>query len=246
MMRAYSRTSNTDRGFTLVEIQIALVLLVLIMGLLFGALHVASRSWKTGQEQNEQIEEKRLVAEFLRRQISQITPLFWTDSRGSDLIFRGNSDAMLFVGKLPTNHNADELSLLELITREDQTGKRLELGYGRLSPDQTPFDTRNDQLEHTVVLDQIKEIRFQYYGTQKIGARTPEWSDRWESRKLLPRMIKCQITLIAGEQWPEMLFPVHVDNSSGFRQFVLQASKNGQSIRNLPTGNQEQDIENLF
>jgi len=243
---ANPHASRPERGFTLIEIQIALVLLVLIMGLLFVAMHVASKSWKIGQEQNEQIEEKRLVTEFLRRQFSQITPLFWTDTRGSDLIFRGNSDSLLFVGKLPANRNIDELSLLELITRKDQSGTRLELGYGRLSPDQTPFDTRNDRLKHTLVLDQIKEIHFQYFGSQEIGARTSEWSDHWESRKLLPRLIKCQITLVNDEQWPEMLFPVHIDDNSGFRQFILQASKNKQSFRNPPSGNQGQDIEDLF
>ncbi len=251
-MSASSRiTKLKTGGFTLVEIQIALVLLVLIMGLLFGALHLAARSWRTGQAQNELIEEKRLVAEFLRRQISQITPMFWSDNRGSDLIFRGNEDSMLYVGKLPANRNNGGLSLLELITREnfsDGSSKRLELGYGNLSTDHTPFDTRDERLKHTLVLDQIKDIHFQYFGKQKVSTRTSEWSDSWQSKKLLPRLIKCQITLANGDEWPEMILPTYVDNTSGFRQFILQASLNNRIHPNnkAPSNNSDQGIEELF
>ncbi len=242
-------TSQKISGFTLVEIQIALILLVMIMGLLFGALYMASKSWKVGQAQNELTEEKRLVAEFLRRQFSQITPLSWQDNRGSALIFRGHSDAVLYVGKLPANRSTGGLSLLELITRDDESSKRLELGYERLDPDQTPFDTTDETMKHTLVLDQIKTIQFQYFGQQKFGSDPAEWSDQWEANKRLPKLIKCQITMTSDESWPEMIFPIHTNSSNGLRQLTLQASQ-GRFARDdteprLPE-DVEQDIEELF
>ena len=218
-------------GFTLIEIQIALLLLVLIMGLMFGALYMGSKSWKKGQAQNELIEEKRLVSEFLRKQISQIIPILWTNNRGSDLVFRGNPDSMLFVGRLPANRLSGLPSLLQIVTKKDDTGIRLEFGYSTLTPDQTPFDTRGDRMQTTPLLDKIDSIDFQYFGQQRPGTKPPQWYPNWESRKLLPRLIKCQISLTDGAVWPEMIFPLHVDNTSSFRQFFLQESRNYQFNR---------------
>lgn len=215
---------NKIRGFTLIEIQIALLLLVLIMGLLFGALHLASKSWKAGQIQNEQIEEKRLVSEFLRRQISQIVPMLWITSRGSDLIFRGNEDSILYVSILPANRLSGLPSLLQLITNDNQ----LEFGYSFLTADQTPFDTRNGRMTKTEVLNNIEEINFQYFGKKNKGSRPPEWFSIWDSKRRLPNLIKCQITLANGTNWPEMIFPLHINDPTGFRQFFLQKTKNFQ------------------
>ncbi len=233
------------QGFTLLEIQIALVLLVLIMGVLFSALHLASKSWRVGQAQNEMIEEKRLVAEFLRAQISQITPLYWTDTRGSALIFRGSAESIRYVGKLPANRSSKTLSLMELILIEDTTKRRLELGYGRLDPNHSPFTSNDGEMKHTLVLDQIKQLKFEYYGQQKLGSGSPEWSEHWESKKQLPQLIKCQITLLNNKQWPEMFFPIHTMSTNGFQQFILQAStkhhRTGSTINNRGP-----DIEALF
>jgi len=214
-------SKRKNYGFTLIEIQIALLLLVMIMGLLFGALHMASRSWKTGQALNEKIEEKRLVAEFLRKQINQIIPILWVDGNGSDLIFRGEPGAMLFVGKLPANRLSGLPSLLQLNTTDEET---IEFGYAPLTPDKTPFDTRNDRMLSTVLANNIKSIKFQYFGRLNKGSKPSEWYESWASRKLLPRLIKCQITSTDDDVWPEMTFPIHIDNTSGFRQFFLQES----------------------
>ncbi len=245
------RHKNKRTGFTLIEVQIGMVLLVLIMGLLFGALHLASKSWQTGQAYNEMNEDKRLVAEFLRRQISQITPLFWSDVKSSALIFRGESDSMMFVGRLPANRNVGELSLMKLISKigaTDDAGKRLELGYGKLDPDLSPFNSREKQLKYTLVLEQIKDIQFQYFGQQKsrLDSEPPEWSDSWSSKKILPQLIKCQIILMKGKQWPEMIFPLHADDTSRFRQFILRASTNIESNTQQSLNDEARDIKELF
>ncbi len=211
---------KNNHGFTLVEIQIALLLLVLIMGILFGALHLASKSWKTGQIQNELVEEQRLVAEFMRKQFSQVMPILWITSRGSDLIFRGNEDSMLYVSILPANRLSGLPSLLQLV----KSNNKLEFGYSLLTPDQVPFDTR-DRMNKTQVMDDIEEIKFQYFGKKNKGSKSPAWYSSWESKRKLPKLIKCQISLANGKKWPEMIFPLHIDDPTGFRQFFLQESR---------------------
>ncbi|MFK8068604.1 MAG: hypothetical protein AB8D52_10180 [Gammaproteobacteria bacterium] len=211
---------KSSYGFTLIEIQIALLLLVLIMGILFGALHLASKSWKIGQVQNEMIEEQRLVVEFMRKQFSQIMPILWITSRGSDLIFRGNEDSLLYVSILPANRLSGLPSLLQL----RKINNKLEFGYRLLTPDKTPFDTR-ERMDKTQVIDRIEKIKFEYFGKKNKGSKPPEWYSTWESKRKLPRLIKCQITFADGNKWPEMIFPLHIDDPTGYRQFFLEESR---------------------
>lgn len=219
-----SIANSRSKGFTLVEVLIALVLLTLIMSLLFGALHLATKSWRAGAAHNNKIEEKRLVGEYLRTQLSQIVPLIWTDPRGGKVIFEGEEDRIRFVGSLPINRKTGKLSLLEMFVEEKDGGKQLSLAYQDLSPDRSPFDEFDDDIGQTLVLDQIEEVSFQYFGRMKASTQPPEWFDKWDSRNLLPMLIKCQITLSDGEQWPALSIPMMVDNVRGLRQFVLQAS----------------------
>lgn len=245
-MSTSKRKFKYIQGFTLLEIQISLVLLVLIMGLLFSALHLASKSWKIGLVQNEITEEKRIVAEFLRRQLSQVTPLFWSGTRGLSLIFEGESDSILFIGKLPANRNIDQLSLLQLIARKRANHQSLELGYGSLSADSSPLDNTAEKLNYTLVLDQIKEISFQYFGQQS-QSKVKEWSAQWKNNQKLPQLIKCQITMKTEQKWPEILIPLRVDNNRSFKQFILQAIPNRSSqATSLDIEIGEHDIEELF
>ncbi len=220
-----TRNVNTrTNGFTLVEIQIAILLLVLILGLVFAAFHLGLRSWKAGHSYNREIEEKRLVSDFLRRQFSQTIPILWIDGQGMNLVFRGKKDAILFVGRLPGNKLNSIPALLQLVTRQKDGDRFLEFGYASLTPDKTPFDTTGNRMQTVTLIENIAEIHFQYFGRQSQGLKPPTWHDSWNSRKLLPRMIKCKITLKDGSHWPEMILPLHVDDPSSFRQFFLQKS----------------------
>lgn len=221
-------------GFTLLEVQIALLLLVLILGLLSGALYMASKSWRSGQIENEHIEQKRLISSFLRRQISQIHPLFWSGSRDYELIFRGQNDAMVYVGSLPASAGAGQLSLLELAITGQGANKRLELGYIGITPDQSPFDTIED-MKRSPLLYGIESLHFSYFGRQKEGRQAPTWHDRWENSNLLPQLIRCTIILTNGNRWPELIMPLHTDDVSSLVQYQLKASQNtGLQLQNVP------------
>lgn len=247
-----SQLTSRSRGFTLLEIQIGLVLLVLIMGLLFSTLHLASKSWKTGLAKNDITEETRLVSEYLRRQLSQITPLFWSGTRGLDLIFKGQSDSILFVGKLPANRNTDQLSLLNLKVKSEAEVKSLVLGYDRLSTDYSPLTNASDKFEYTQVLEQVKSIEFSYYGQHQTRSKQLAWAGQWNNTRQLPKLIKCQIVMQTGVIWPELLIPVRVDNNRSFKQFILQAAPKRNGRNNLDASNNsnnemaEHDIDELF
>ena len=65
-------TRKSSRGFTLVELLVAIMILTLFMTASMGAVRIASRSWAAGQERTDTTEELRGVSDFLRRQFAQL------------------------------------------------------------------------------------------------------------------------------------------------------------------------------
>ena len=58
------------RGFTMIELMIALVLLALMSAVLFGSLNLAGRSSEAGNAKAESSSGMRLAAEYLRTQLA--------------------------------------------------------------------------------------------------------------------------------------------------------------------------------
>src|SRR3982751_2335798 len=58
---------SRQHGFTLLELTIALLLLALMSGVLFGSLKLSANSWDKGEARTERSNEMRLTEEFLRK-----------------------------------------------------------------------------------------------------------------------------------------------------------------------------------
>src|SRR5205085_6680608 len=65
---------RTIRGFTLVEMLVALTLLALMAGVLFGSLQLAGRSWEGGEAKAASVDAMRQTQMFLRGQLAGALP----------------------------------------------------------------------------------------------------------------------------------------------------------------------------
>lgn len=98
MNRASWITATVQRGFTLVELMVALLLTAMVMALLFGGLRVTSRSWEAADSSQQQISEQYQLQQLLRRLISQAQQLRIRDSQNVlQEAFHGESDQLIFV-----------------------------------------------------------------------------------------------------------------------------------------------------
>ncbi|MEE9250386.1 MAG: prepilin-type N-terminal cleavage/methylation domain-containing protein, partial [Alphaproteobacteria bacterium] len=69
-----------ERGFTLLEVLIAMTLLGLIMMLLFGGLRLGTRAWETNSDRVEEISQIEISHQIIRRMLAQAYPLVDPDA----------------------------------------------------------------------------------------------------------------------------------------------------------------------
>ncbi|GAB6194967.1 prepilin-type N-terminal cleavage/methylation domain-containing protein [Lysobacter xanthus] len=196
---------KSARGFTLVEVLLATVLLAAGLTLAFATITGATQAARRGEAIAEANGHVRAVENFLRRRIAGARSVaFQIDtSTGLPMRFSGTHDRMRFVSDLPDYIGHGGPSLHELIVerRPDGDGVRLLLA---LSPPQpgTPETTRASPPE--LLADDVRSVGFRYRGLGEDG-RPGEWRDEWTAVEQLPLLVEVKITGADGRPWPTLV-----------------------------------------
>ena len=104
-----TRSINPARGFTLVELQIALLIVAVMAALMAGALRLSSKTWTTVNNQQDEVEHRYFLAQSLRRHLSNARFMrVTTEDHGSVTGFFGNEETINFVAPWPAFHNDGE------------------------------------------------------------------------------------------------------------------------------------------
>lgn len=211
---------RSERGFTLLELVIALTLLALMSGVLYGALGFAGRSWEGGEAKAEATSGMRLTHEFLRAQIEGQHPLRMHKMPEFPLLFTGASDELRFAAPLPARVTGGGIWYYRLaVIRE---GDRERLALQRTVPDLEAASLPEfDRAERSILADDIAELRVGYFG-RDIGAATsvaPTWRDRWDDRNRLPLLVRIDVTPKRGPAWPTLVVAPRQALESGCRQW---------------------------
>lgn len=209
-------------GFTLIEVIIAMTLLSLILVLLFSTIFTANKSWQSTERKIEHNDELRLVSRFIQRQITQMTPLLWSDNKKQKLLFSGKNNEISFTTTLPAHRGGGGVQLVTLKMNNTDGINHLDLYYRYAGGDIFPFD--NDNFEQVTLLENIKNIEIAYFGREKED-QEPQWQDEWQNDDFLPLLISIKIQgTETNQDWPELKIPFHSNFVRGQPQFVLRKS----------------------
>ncbi len=192
------------RGFTLLEVLVALTLTSLLVVALFGGFRAGLRSWQTVERHTAQVEEPRQLSSLLYRHLGQMVPAAFGDREdgGHEASFFGESDRVRYVAPLAMSANGLPY-VFELVSNRQgmpgiwvrfapyQEGKSAESLLG---------DAEYQQVSKTL------GVTFAYYGAGDDFNQIARWSDTYKSDQM-PRLVS--LRLAGGERaWPAMTFPV--------------------------------------
>jgi general secretion pathway protein J len=200
------RVSGFARGFTLLELTIALVLLALMAAMMFGSLSFAGRSWDGGEAKATQVNEMRQTEEYLRAQLASQFPLRAKKVAEFPLRFAGERNEMRYAAALPSRVAEGGVYYFRLsVVRE---GDKSLLVQERVIPDPGALDEPDFRgAPRSVLAEGIGELRISYYGLDPdvADADTPSWRDKWDDRQRLPLLVRIEVVPEKGQPWPQLV-----------------------------------------
>jgi general secretion pathway protein J len=206
MTRARHHRRHAEKGFTLVELLVALTLLGLISVVLFGGLRFGTRAWEAGDRRAAQLAQVQAVQALLRRRIAQALPpgLGAAAAVEKRAVFAGETDVLQFFAAVPSRTSVGGIYAFDLAAIEDDSGVRLELTWRLRRADDEADDTPEAGLGgRRVLIDGLAAAQFRYFGAPEPG-QTADWRDNWDGNAGLPELVAIEAEFPdgGGRAWP--------------------------------------------
>ena len=194
-----------QRGFTLIELIIALLILSMVIVLCASGFRFGTRVWNTIDVQAEHVDNLQAVQGFIRSSISnaQVHDQFVEDEVEEELesLFIGESDHVRYVSNSPKFGVDDYLYQYDFYL--DRDTNKLLLRY---QPYNVPA-SKNAKESVSTLMEGVEDIQIQYFSgfVDDAGDDNP-WSPQWRGEFTLPLLVKINlITKNNKYAWPELV-----------------------------------------
>lgn len=208
---------NPSRGFTLVELLLAITLLSILLALAYGGLHATTQATDRGQTILEESGKLRMAHQFVHKQLNQAIPLAFNQEDGKTTegdkpeIFDGTSTSIRFVGPMPgyLGFGGPQVQQLSIVSGEH--GLELVLEQ---APVQGFEESRLAERAPISLIDHIASAEFSFLARDEDGELLP-WSPVWEATDTLPLAISLDIEFEKGSytDWPLLVAAIKIDSS---------------------------------
>jgi len=197
------------RGFTLIEILVALALMALIATILIASLQIGGHSWQRVTHATDRTDEIMLAQSVLRQQLSAIYPDQRAGSWEGQGFLSSDGRQIEFLGSAPLAQSDGiwryQLALLPtagtlvLRTRRDT----------RNSPSSADYVWSEEPLLRSVAGVSMRFLR-------ESAESPPVWVDQWNDRRIIPRLIRVDVTFPPSDsrRWPPLYVAPSVDTDA--------------------------------
>jgi len=212
---------KAQRGFTLIEIVVAMAILAAMMALLYSGLSFALRSWDVGDTVGRRIADRRIGENYLRRELSELFPMRWKDPMTLKFAFDGARQSLRFVSARPPDVTLGGLSLVGLQV-EPGPNRAPNLVMRRAMPDDAAKDFGPlDQAKPTILLEDVSGVTFAYFGSEN-DFTDPKWYDTWTFPGRIPEMIRVSMRSGDGSAIPDLTVRTALAEEAGCLENTYQ------------------------
>ena len=188
-----------QHGFTVVEMLVALAVAVLLVSLVYGAIRVGQRSASAVDSRVEQSDLMRIGWQFVHDTIAHAGPAKDPARPQNRTGFDGTSDLLQFVADMPSYVGIGGPARITLGRISMAGGDQLLLTRERLDEDSTP--TGAEQIEQAVLVENLDELRIEYFGQLERGV-PPSWQSNWDHARWLPNLVRIAVRPSGAPAWP--------------------------------------------
>ncbi len=189
--------SPYSRGFTLIEVLIALSLLSVMMLMLFAGLRIAAKSWDKGENKLVQLTNISSAHNFFHNQVAASLPL-WDDftNKSKQFSFQGTPTTLQFVASLPASSKRLGLQYFYIHLEKNTIKVAIRPFYPAL-------ETHQWKIEAVTLIDRVANLTIRYFGNEN-KKETPKWQSRWNYEHL-PKLVAIDIQTQEETYWPEII-----------------------------------------
>ena len=195
------------RGFTLIEVLIAMTLLSIMVVLLFSSLKICADSWEKGESKISDVNEIAVVYNFFQRHLSEAKPL-WNDLSPEErtFSFQGKAQSLQFVSAFPASAGRSGLQLFSLSQQEEDNEQVIKV---TLTPFFPAAEGEEWHKEEVTLTRHVSDFTLAYFGSED-GTGEGSWQEEWLDKEVLPQLVKINIKLENGIFWPDMIVGLKV------------------------------------
>jgi len=215
MSRRLNIGLGQSRGFTLVELLLAMTLMSILLGLTYSGLRAATRSSERGEKMLAAGGELRASHQFMRRQLNQMLPLSFgitDDTDGIRIVFLGDSKSIQYVAPMPgyLGTGGPQVQLIELASGGDSSV--LQFSHALLQGYEEGDLGYRDPV---VLLENVESAGFEFLGLDEEGVAT-DWMPSWDQPEMLPVAVRLNLEFSGDTRmlWPDLVAGVRVDESA--------------------------------
>jgi general secretion pathway protein J len=193
--------TDSESGFTLLELLVSLVLLALILSFVGGALRFGARAWEAAGALDRRAS-MGAVRTFLEQRLAEAMPVYEQDETGRVRIaFSGRPQQLSFVSPSARGRAGAGLYRFSLtlqpVGRDTVTGTALALDQSLYQPEVVSQVVAAPE-DGQVLLEDIAGIGLRYYGRKE--ARSPAaWHSEWTRADALPELVEISLLLRAQD-----------------------------------------------
>jgi len=214
MMICSTHRFTCTRGFTLVELLLAITLMSMLLALAYGGLRASTRTTDRGQVVLEESSRMRMAHQFVRKQLNQMLPLAYEqdDEKKERKLFEGSRNNIRFVGPMPGYLSFGGPQVQELSIVPGERGQALVLSHALLQG----FEEANLYERAPILLiDNIDDAWFTFLGVDEYGELTG-WNSDWTDPETLPKAVSLEIEFDDDVvlAWPMLTASVRIDSSA--------------------------------
>jgi general secretion pathway protein J len=185
--------SRPAKGFTLLELVIAMTVMALITVALYGVIALGASAAGAGERRTEQARRFRTAVTVMARQLRSVAPMYISEKKDEDPqpFFLAEDSSIAFVTAAPQGPNAAGFAIVRYWV-EDGNLMMSELPYF-LAFDEDGLDKDAKALTlETVLLYDVKSFNLAF---QRSGSEKDKWEDGWDAAQddQLPAVVRIAV-----------------------------------------------------